>query len=81
MKKKVLRFIAAFIIVAAFVPACDLLENCGTCEFITQYSDGDTDTTLTWVYCDEAYEEKLNSTPVVIGEGTSSEITTFWSCY
>jgi len=79
MKKKILRFSAVFIIVAALVPACDMLEDCGTCELITQYGDGTSETTLSSVFCGDNYTDKVNSTPITVGEG-DNQITTYWSC-
>ncbi|MFZ5940492.1 MAG: hypothetical protein ACOYXB_07955 [Bacteroidota bacterium] len=75
MKKKFLRLTAAFVIMAAVVPACNLLEDCGTCELDYQYSDGTIEYGTPLIYCGEDYQNKLNSTPTTI-----LGVTTYWSC-
>jgi hypothetical protein len=76
MKKTILRSLAGLIILAAFMlPACEFLEDCGTCELVTE--DGTEVTTSTpLLFCGEAYQEKLNSEPTTIGG-----ITTYWNCW
>jgi len=75
MKKRILRLTAAFLIVAAFVPACDLIENCGTCYMVTEFQDGTTESTTPLIYCDENYTDKVNSTGLTIGGNTA-----YWVC-
>ena len=67
---------AGMIVCAAMIlPACTFLEDCGTCELVTD--DG---TNITYgtplPYCGDDYYERLNSSPVKIGG-----ITTYWNCY
>lgn len=76
MKKRVVRTFAGLLILAAFtLPACDLLEFCGTCERVTD--DG---TNITYdpeqTVCGDAYYSLADSEPV-----TENGVTTFWNCY
>jgi len=76
MKKRITRSLAALVVLAAFtLPACEFLEDCGTCELVTD--DG---TEVTYgtplIFCGESYQEKLNSEPTTIGG-----VTTWWNCY
>ncbi|MEX0987087.1 MAG: hypothetical protein WD052_06375 [Bacteroidales bacterium] len=76
MKKRVFRSLAGFIILASItLPACEFLEDCGTCEFVT---DDGTDITYgtPLLFCGDSYADKVNSSPTTIG-GT----TTYWNCY
>lgn len=58
------------------VPACDLLEECGTCELVTIDADGNTSYGTPMLSCGDALEEKQNSSPE-----TRNGITTYWECY
>lgn len=76
MKKRVLRSLAGLIVLVALtLPACEFLEDCGTCELVTD--DG---TEITYgtplLFCGEAYQEKLNSEPIEV-----AGVTTWWNCY
>jgi hypothetical protein len=76
MKKRILRSFVGLIILAAFtLPACEFIEDCGTCELVTD--DGTEVTTGTpLLYCGDQYQERLNSTPTTVGS-----VTTYWNCY
>ncbi len=76
MKKKILRSFVGLIVLGAFtLPACEFLEDCGTCELVTE--DG---TDITYgtplLFCGDSYTEKVNSSPTTIGN-----IVTYWNCY
>jgi hypothetical protein len=75
MKKRNLLITAVFVCLVGFLPACELLEECGTCELVTD--DNGTITRSTPLpFCGEALKEKQNSTPQTIGN-----VTTYWECY
>ncbi|MCF8224646.1 MAG: hypothetical protein K9J30_02075 [Bacteroidales bacterium] len=76
MKKRILRSTAAFVFLAAFImPSCEFLEECGTCELVTD--DGNEITYGTpLIFCGDNLLEKQNSEPVSIGG-----VTTWWNCY
>lgn len=72
MKNRILRSCVGLIVLAAFtLPACELLEDCGTCVLVT---DGEEGTPL--LYCGDSYQDKLNSSPTTIGG-----VTSYWDCY
>lgn len=60
---------------AMALPACEFLEDCGTCELVT-----DNGTEITYgtplPQCGDNLYEKQNSDPVTIGG-----VTTYWNCY
>ncbi|MEX0981869.1 MAG: hypothetical protein WD577_05195 [Bacteroidales bacterium] len=73
MKKQILRSCVGLIVLVAFftLPACELLEDCGTCVLVT---DGEEGTPL--LFCGDAYQERLNSSPTTI-----NGVTSYWDCY
>ena len=77
MKKKILRSVVGLIIVAAFtLPACEFLEDCMTCELITDDGSGTLDYGTPLIFCGDALQEKLDSEAFTIGG-----VTTYWNCY
>lgn len=76
MKKNITRTFAGLLVMTAMVlPACEFLEDCGTCELVT-----DNGTEITYgtplPQCGDDYYDKLNADPVTIGG-----VTTYWNCY
>jgi hypothetical protein len=77
MKKKILRSAVGLIILAAFTfPACEFLEDCMTCELVTDDGSGDPTISTPLIFCGEALQEKLDA-----GEVTIGGVTTYWNCY
>lgn len=76
MKKRILRSCVGLIILTAFtLTACEFLEDCGQCETVT-YDGTETTYGTPLLFCGDAYQERLNSTPITIGG-----VTTSWNCY
>jgi hypothetical protein len=76
MKKKNLVFATLFTLAMAFLPGCDLFEECGTCSLITEDADGNIiDEGAALPYCGEDLEEKRNAPPVTV-----AGVTTYWRC-
>jgi len=75
MKKRILRSFVGLIILAAFtLPACEFIEECGTCELVTD--DGVDITYGTPLpFCGDALAEKQSSSPTTIGNTVS-----YWNC-
>ena len=64
------------VVVGAFaLYGCEFLEDCGTCELVT---DDGTDITYgtPLIFCGDELLDKQNSTPTTIGG-----VTTWWNCY
>ena len=77
MKRKNILIAAVLIAAMAALPACDLIEECGTCEFVTEYSDGtDTEYTTPLPYCGDDLKDKEDASP-----RTFNGTTTYWNCY
>lgn len=76
MKKSNLLIAALFVFVVGMLPACELLEECGTCALVTVDSDGNETIGTPLPYCGDNLVEKQNSSPVTVGG-----ITTYWDCY
>ena len=65
-----------FFILFLLIPACDFLEECGTCEFITVDADGNRSSGTPMFFCGDDLQERQNSSPVTVGG-----VTTYWECY
>lgn len=77
MKGKNRLFALGITLGLALLPACDLVEECGTCEYVTEYSDGrDTKYGTPLPFCGDDLKEKEDAPPVEIGPETS-----YWNCY
>jgi hypothetical protein len=75
MKKKNIITASLVLMLAALLPACDLIEECGTCKLITIDASGTTEGTPL-PFCGDQLKEKQNSSPVTVGG-----VTTYWECY
>lgn len=58
------------------IPACDLVEECGTCELVTEDADGNRDYGTPLPFCGDDLKDKEDASPVTI-----NGITTYWNCY
>lgn len=76
MKKRKLLIAAAVVLVIGVLPACDILEECGTCKLITEYGDGTKTEGTPLPLCGDALLERENALPVTVGD-----VTTYWECY
>lgn len=77
MKKQILRSCVGLIFLAAFtLPACEFLEDCGTCELLKDDGNEITVVIKEMIYCNDSYLDKLNSTPTEVLDGI-----TYWNCY
>jgi len=76
MKKRNLLVAASIVCLVGFLPACEILEECGTCELVTRQADGTETRSAPLPFCGETLDEKKNSQPQEIGG-----VTTYWECY
>lgn len=77
MKKRNILIAAVVIIAMGVLPACDLVEECGECQFVTEYSDATPTTYGTPLpFCGDDLKDKEDALPVTIGVQT-----TYWNCY
>ncbi len=58
------------------LPACDFIEECGTCELVTEDANGDVTYGTPLPFCGDQLQEKKDQSPVTVGG-----ITTYWNCY
>ena len=82
MKRKNILIAAVLIVAMAVLPACDLIEECGTCKQVTEYSDG----TVTKYgeeryFCGDELKDKEDGYPVTLAKDTPQETTTYWNCF
>jgi hypothetical protein len=75
MKKKNIVFAAVFTLAMALLPACELLEECGSCKLITEDANGNVTEGTALPYCGDDLKEKRNAPPVTVGG-----VTTYWDC-
>jgi hypothetical protein len=76
MKKRELLIGATVVIAMGMLPACDIIEECGTCELVTEDASGTSSYGTPLPFCGDALTEKEDESPVTIN-GT----TTYWNCY
>jgi hypothetical protein len=76
MKKRIMVMAGLVLSLLALAPACDLLEECGTCELVTIDADGNTSYGTPMLYCGDDLKDKQNSSPITVGG-----VTTYWDCY
>jgi hypothetical protein len=76
MKKRNLVITAAVVMAMGFLPACDIIEECGTCELVTEDADGNKTYGTPLPFCGDDLTDKDNEPPVTI-----NGITTYWNCY
>ena len=76
MKKRNLLSSAVFVFALGLLPACDILEECGTCTLFTEDADGNITEGTPLPLCGDALTEKQDQLPVTVGG-----ITTYWECY
>jgi len=77
MKRRNIWIAAVLVLALGLLPACDLVDECGTCEFVTEYSDGTpTEYGTPLPFCGDELKEKEDAPPVTLGVRT-----TYWNCY
>lgn len=76
MKKKSIFIAGLFVLALASIPACDLIEECGTCRLITEENGVVTNEGAALPYCGDDLKEKQNADPVTV-----AGVTTYWDCY
>jgi len=76
MKKRNLVIAATLVMSMIIVPSCDFIEECGTCELVTEDADGNKTYGTPLPFCGDDLTEKDNESPVTI-----NGITTYWNCY
>jgi hypothetical protein len=75
MKKKNIVLATLFILALALLTACDLLDECGTCELVTD-DNGQVTYGTPLPVCGDQLKEKQDASPVTVGG-----VTTYWNCY
>lgn len=76
MKKRNIVIAAVVVLAMGVLPACDIVEECGTCELVTEDADGNKTYGTPLPFCGDALTEKDDASPVTI-----NGITTYWNCY
>ena len=76
MRKKIILIGAVTLFTLGFLNSCDLIEECGTCELVTEAADGSITKTAPLPFCGDQLKEKEDQLPVEIGG-----VTTWWECY
>jgi hypothetical protein len=76
MRKRNLLIAIVVLEIGVLLPACELVEKCGTCELVTVSADGTKTYGTPLPYCGDALKEKQNAPPVTVGG-----VTTYWECY
>ena len=66
MKKRNIPIVALFVFVLGMLPACDLLEECGTCEMVTMEADGTLTYSTPSLFCGDELKEKKEAGTVEV---------------
>ncbi len=67
--------IGVFLLVTALIPSCELLEDCKSCQIVTN-DNGTLSYGTSLTYCGDKLAEIEAEEPVTIGPGK----TTYWEC-
>ena len=76
MRKRIIHAGAVALFALGLLTSCDLIEECGTCELVTEAADGTITKGTPLPVCGELLKEKEDQLPVEIGGST-----THWECY
>jgi hypothetical protein len=60
MKKRGWYLLVVSAVSLAGMTACEVFEDCGTCEMVTEYADGSQDRTAPVLLCGDELDEKLD---------------------
>lgn len=75
MKKRKILIAAVLVMALGVLPACDVIEECGTCELVTEDAGGNKTYGTPLPFCGDDLKDKEDAMPVTI-----NEVTTYWSC-
>jgi len=76
MKRKNILVAALVVLALAVIPACDLIEECGTCEMVTIDANNNETRGTPLPFCGDDLKDRENEPPVTI-----NGVTTYWDCY
>jgi hypothetical protein len=76
MKKRNILIGTVVLFALGFLHACDLIEECGTCQLVTEQADGTKTTGTPLPFCGDDLKDKETQSPVTVGG-----VTTYWECY
>lgn len=76
MKKRNISLAAVVFFTMCILPACDLVEECGTCELVTDDGQGNVSYGTPLPFCGDDLKDKEDAPPVTI-----NGVTTYWNCY
>jgi hypothetical protein len=75
MKKRIIKYAAAFAFFIILITGCELIEECGNCSLVTYDNGVETSRTPSLPYCGDSYEEKKNDQLSCVGN-----VCTIWEC-
>ena len=76
MRKRIIHVGAVALFALGLLTSCDLIEECGTCELVTEAADGTITKGTPLPFCGDQLKEKEDQSPVTVGG-----VTTYWNCY
>jgi hypothetical protein len=69
--------IAGMVLTLCILPACNIVEECGSCEEVTEAPDGTKTYGTPLLVCGDELKEKENASPVTRPNGD----VVYWNCY
>ena len=76
MRKRIIHVGAVALFALGLLTSCDLIEECGTCELVTEVNGSVTDRGTPLPVCGDDLKEREDQAPVTVGG-----VTTYWECY
>ena len=76
---RIKKIVAAMVVIMAMclLPACDIVEECGECEQVTEKPDGTKTYGTPLLLCGDELKEKDNESPETLPNGD----ITYWNCF
>ncbi len=77
MKTRKIVVTGMVVLALCILPACDIVEECGSCEQVTEDKDGNKTFGTPLLLCGDELKDKENEPPVDLPDGGVS----YWHCY
>ena len=75
MKKRNILIAAVLVMAMGVLPACDVIEECGLCELVTEDAVGNKTYGPELPFCGDDLKDREDALPVPI-----NGVTTYWTC-
>lgn len=77
MRTRKIVVVVVVVLAMCILPACDFVEECASCELITEDPQGGKTYDTPLLLCGDELKEKENESPETLPNGD----VTYWNCY